>query len=96
MVVIYHLRMFLRRLLGLDLVPRALEVINTQTERIQEWMEYSAQQELQHTRNVRDLVQNFLIVQQEEIDVREELEKGLQDLNDHVARLEEHAPSRSR
>ena len=87
--MIYTLRMYLRRLFGLDLVPRALEVINKQSERIQEWQEYAAYKELQHLRNVRDLVQHFLIAVDEEVDVREQLEKGLQDLNDHVARMEE-------
>ena len=91
--MIYSLSMFIRRLFGLDLVPRALEVINIQTERIQEWQEaYDAQHKrltLEHTRNVRDLVQQFLIAQQEGIDVSEDLEKGLCDLKDHVARLEE-------
>ena len=91
--MIYTPMMFLRRLLGLDLVPRALEVINIQTERIQEWQEaYDAQHArltLQYTRNVRDLVQQFLIAQEAGIDVREDLEKGLCDLKDHVALLEE-------
>lgn len=89
--MIYTARMVLRRIFGLDLVPRALSVIEHQNRLIQQWQTYSQQRELQYTRNVRDLVENFLIVQSEGIDVRDELLAGLRDLNDHVARLEEHS-----
>ena len=91
--MIYTLSMLIRRLLGLDTVSDAIGVINRQQDLIAEWKEaYDAQQArltLQHTRNVRDLVQHFLIAVEEEIDVRDQLEAGLQDLKDHVARLEE-------
>jgi hypothetical protein len=51
--------------------------------------------ELTHTRNVRDLIHNFqaaLDAPDEDV-LRDGLEAALVDLNDHVARLEEHAES---
>ena len=77
----------------MDLVTRAMGVIETQHTLIEEWQwAYDAQRQrltLEHTRNVRDLVQGFLEAQERGVDVTEELEKGLCDLKDHVARLEE-------
>ena len=45
---------------------------------------------LEHIRTCRDLVEQFWIAEVAGTDVREELQQGLSDLRDHVARLEEH------
>ena len=92
---------FLRRLLNLDTVSQAVGVIETQNKLIQEWqVVYAAREQeiaelrLEHVRNVRDLVSHFLEALESDLDeeeLRETLENGLRDLNDHVARMEEHA-----
>ena len=48
------------------------------------------QLKLQHIRTTRDLIEQFWLAQVAGTDVREELQQGLSDLRDHVARLEEH------
>ena len=51
----------------------------------------SEKQELQHARSTRDLVAHFLaVVDNDDPALRDGIEAGLSDLNDHVARLEEH------
>jgi hypothetical protein len=49
--------------------------------------------ELQYARNVRDLISNFRLALENEDDdaLRDGLGLALSDLNDHVARLEEHS-----
>ena len=48
--------------------------------------------DLLHARNVRDLIDNFIAAVDDDPDeLRDGLEQGLSDLNDHVARLEEHS-----
>ena len=75
--------MFLRRRLW-ALVRDQAEVIKMQ--RLQ--ME---RMQLEYARNVRDLIEGFFVVQQSGEDVRDELLEGLRDLQDEVARLEEHS-----
>jgi hypothetical protein len=84
---------FKRGLLGraLTVGVQQQEVIREQRTIIERQNLYIQQVQLEHTRNVRNLVENFLIVQSDGEDVRDELIEGLRDLNDHVARLEEHA-----
>lgn len=49
-------------------------------------------QELQHTRYVHSLIQNFLnALDQDEDALRDQLEAAIRDLADTVARMEEHA-----
>ena len=60
---------------------------------VQEAAEEKTRMEMEYLRYVRDLMQRFLRVL-DAVDgdaLRFELEKGLSDLEDHVARLEEHA-----
>lgn len=47
--------------------------------------------QLEYARNVRDLIEQFFLVQEEGHDVREKLLSGLRDLRDEVARMEEHS-----
>ena len=80
---------FLRRLLNLDaaLVDLQREVIVSQQAEF-------VRADLEHARNVRNLIEQFLVaLETPEIDIRNDLMQGLSDLKDHVARLEEHAPS---
>ena len=82
---------FLRRLMNYDLVVYLAEERRKKVYEIERLQAEMGQLQLAHARNVRDLIENFWIVQEAGLDVREELEAGLQDLRDHVARLEEHA-----
>ena len=48
--------------------------------------------DLQHARNVRDLTERFIqALDEDEEALRDGIAMGLSDLNDHVARLEEHS-----
>jgi len=69
---------------------RVMALLQAQTEEI---VRLNLQTDLHHARNVRDLVDSFLQALEYEIpeeELKAVLEKGLRDLNDHVARLEEH------
>ena len=46
---------------------------------------------LEHVRQIRDLIEQFWLAQEAGLDVRDALHAGLEDMRDHVARLEEHA-----
>lgn len=49
---------------------------------------------LEHARNIRDLLEKFLVCHEHpEIDVREPILLCLRDLYDEIARMEEHSPS---
>lgn len=91
--MIYTLRMngFLRRLLHYDQVDTLLDIAQQQREVIEILSAQLQQKDLENTRNVRNLVEQFLVVQSEGVDVRDDLIQGLRDLNDQVARLEEHS-----
>lgn len=80
--------MRLRRRISLYL--RALDAMRRQTEIIRAQRSEMDQMQLEHARNVRDLLENFWIAQEAGMDVREPLLIGLQDMRDAVARLEEH------
>lgn len=91
--------MIFRRLFNLDILARAVVVAHEQRAVISEQRRLidlkDAEIErlkLDHVRAVRDLVEQFFICQMAGTDVTEDLERGLEDLRDHVARLEEHAP----
>lgn len=47
-------------------------------------------QELEHTRFIRKMVEQFLIVQESGVDVRDALIAGLRDMDDEIARKSEH------
>lgn len=88
---------FLRRLLNYDTVDVLLqigvgyqEVVKEQGEKIDNLERQLQALRLEHTRNLRDLVEHFFIAQEAGLDVRDELEAGLRDLQDEVARQEEH------
>ena len=88
----------IRRLLNLDILKTAVSVAQEQQAVIYDQRRIIDRQQaeieelkLQHVRNVRDLVEQFFIASMAGVDVTEDLEKGLCDLRDHVARLEEHA-----
>jgi hypothetical protein len=90
--------MLLRRLLNLDVLGAAVGVAREQQTIIHDQLRLITRKQaeieelkLSHIRSVRDLVEHFLYSQQQGIDVTEDLERGLEDLRDHVARLEEHA-----
>jgi hypothetical protein len=92
--VIYTLSMFFKRgLLGraITVGVQQQEIIREQRDTIERQNLYIQQVQLEHTRSVRDIVEHFLIAHEQGIDVRDDLLDGLRDLNDHVARLEEHA-----
>ena len=60
-------------------------------EAVQEHKDYIQKMELQHARSTRDLVAHFLaVVDNDDPALRYGIEAGLSDLNDHVARMEEH------
>lgn len=69
-----------------DLCLRQSDTIRLQRAHI-DWLE------LQHSRNIRDLIANFqaALDAPDEDALRDGLVLALSDLNDHVARLEEHS-----
>lgn len=81
-----------RQIVGLDTIERAVRVVQAQQESIKHLHYQLARAELQYARSCRDLIGHFLYSLENEIDVAEQLRAGLRDLNDEVARLEEHAP----
>ena len=96
--MIYTLHMFLRRLFNLDVMDAAAQVVARKNRTIREMEVICAEKDaeierlhLAHVRNVCDLIGNFIQGLEEGRDMNETLEAGLQDLKDHVARLEEHS-----
>ena len=84
---------FLRRLLNYDLVLYLAEERRRKVYEIEQLHAEMGRLQLAHARNVRDLVSHFhhCVVEGEDMDALEEtLEMGLRDMNDSVARLEEH------
>ena len=67
-------------------------LIDSLEARIQKYKDGQRLQHLHHSRHVRDLLEQFFLAQMSGADVTAELEQGLNDLRDEVARLEEHAP----
>jgi len=70
---------------------RAMHLIYMQAVEIQR---LRTEHEIHHVRNVRDLVESFTEALEYGVpdeDLMEDLRKGLCDLNDHLARLEEHS-----
>ena len=90
--MIYPVERLLTRLNLVD-ASTAWGVIEDLTKILKDREEQLGQYELRHVRQVRDLVEAFhgSIGVVDDDALREDLEKGLLDLNDHVARLEEHA-----
>ena len=86
-------RLFLSGLLGayVNVAHEQQEVIFSQRRLLNRKQAEIEELKLSHIRSVRDLVEHFLYSQQQGFDVTEQLEEGLRDLRDHVARLEEHA-----
>ena len=85
---------FLHRLLNYDLVVYLAEDRRKKGDQIEELRGELARLQLAHARNVRDLISHFhhALTEEEDLDALEEtLELGLRDMNDSVARLEEHA-----
>lgn len=75
------MRRLLQRLAGLYFLDQTCQA----QVRIISWME------LEHVRNTRDLIQQFIIALDGDTDaLRDNLSAGLRDLSDQVARLEEH------
>jgi hypothetical protein len=89
---------FLRRLLfSSDALDALIEVARSQSELIDLQNATIASLrsdllslDLAHIRNLRGVVEHFLIASESGIDVRDDLLDGLRDLSDHIARLEEH------
>lgn len=81
---------FIRRLLNLDVLGHAVALNAQQDETIKAQREEIQRLKLEHLRQVRDLIEQFWIVQESGQDARETLWAGLNDMRDHVARLEEH------
>ncbi len=82
---------FLRRLQNFDTVDALVKVALDQLELIEAQRQDMAAQELGHIRQIRDLVIQF----REQVEVPPEeliprLDAAIVDLNDSVARLEEH------
>lgn len=76
----------------MDVIRDQRAVIETMQDRIEGYEASQRAQHLHHSRHVRDLVEQFFLALECGADVTEELEAGLSDLRDEVARLEEHAP----
>ncbi len=84
---------FIRRLLNYDLVLYLAEDRRQKRSEIERLQSENLHLQLQHARNVRDLIAHFhySVAEGEDLEMLEDvLEKGLQDMNDSVARLEEH------
>lgn len=73
-----------------SLYSRATDLLCRQSEIIRAQRSEMDQMQLEYARNVRDLLENFWIAQESGMDVREPLMIGLRDMEDAVARLEEH------
>jgi hypothetical protein len=82
---------FIRRLMGVDTINTLLSIGVSQQELIERQRREIERLRLEHLRQVRDLIEQFWLAQEAGLDVREQLHAGLQDMRDHVARLEEHA-----
>jgi predicted DNA-binding protein YlxM (UPF0122 family) len=77
-----------------DIIFRQREIMEEQEAKIRVLRMAMDKVDLMHARATRDLVAHFLAAVEEEDEVlRDGIEAGLSDLNDHVARLEEHAES---
>ena len=76
-----------------DMMIESLQGIQLHKERISELEEQIREMELAHVRNARDLIDNFVAAMEyeDQDEVRDAMENALVDLNDHVARLEEHS-----
>jgi hypothetical protein len=89
--VIYSVCMGLRNFIGwYGLHDRVMVLLEEQAAEI---IRLRQQNDLNHVRNVRDLVNSFLEALEYGVDEEElkaDLHAGLQDLNDHLCRLEEH------
>lgn len=70
---------------------RLWRIARDQREVIMEQRAMMQQMRLEYARCTRDLIEQFWITQEAGIDVRDELREGLRDLQDEVARLEEHS-----
>lgn len=84
---------FLRRILNLDTLELAVLVAHQQKLLIDELSAEISRLKLEHARSSRDLLEAFLTTHERGVDVRDELLAGLSDLQDEVARQEEHASS---
>jgi hypothetical protein len=76
-----------------EMLLQQRDIIEEQRTVVAEQLEMIEQQELQQIKVARDLIQNFHDALEAEVDedtLRNGLEIALVDLNDHVARLEEH------
>ena len=74
-------------MLAADLLEQQIQV---QAHTIDLLCQQIALMELDHTRFVRNMVSEFLVVQESGIDIRDLLIAGLQDMDDEIARREEH------
>lgn len=81
----------LRKLLNLDVLSQSVSLNIDQDATITRQRKEIERLKLEHIRETRDLVEQFFIAQEAGLDVRDALEAGLNDLRDHVARLEEHS-----
>lgn len=87
------MRGFIQRTLGLHLEARLAEIVKRQQAIILELQSLIVIKELEEARSTRDLIESFLIAldqPEHEEHIRSRLMLGLRDLQDHVARLEEH------
>lgn len=82
---------FLRRLLNYDATDTLLEICQGQMQIIQEQREEMALRELEHVRHIRDIIVQFRQqIEMPEEDVIPGLDAAIVDMNDSLARMEEH------
>ncbi len=82
---------FLRRLTNMDTVDALVAVCEGQMQLIHDQRDEMAARELLHTRHTRDLIVQFReAIERPEDEVIPALDAAIVDLNDSVARMEEH------
>jgi hypothetical protein len=77
-----------------EMILQQRDIIQEQEDRIRVLRMAMDKVDLEHARYTRNLIQHFLVAVEdgEEAEaLRDGIEDGLSDLNDHVARLEEHS-----
>lgn len=76
--------------MGMRLTRKLWRLVRDQNEVIKLQRQQMAFMRLEYARSTRDLIEQFFIAQESGVDVREPLQIGLRDMEDEVARLEEH------
>lgn len=98
-VIVFAVSWVLRRILGADvndvlrIAHEFHQITLSQRHVIARQQAEIMRLKLEYSRWGRDIVSQFLVAQQAGTDLRDALTLALRDLDDEVARLEEHAPA---